>query len=102
MIVEPVPGLGPVRRALVTAGWLGLLALQLLVGRSYVDRGALWHWLLHVPIGLGVGLAGGALLWAATGRRIPAVACGSGPRPAAASRRWRAACSVSCTRSCRT
>jgi len=76
MTVEPVPGLGPVRRALVTAGWLGLLALQLLVGRSYVDRGAFWHWLLHVPIGLGVGLAVGALLWAATGRRIPAVACG--------------------------
>jgi hypothetical protein len=76
MTVEPVPGLGPVRRALVTAGWLGLLALQLLVGRSYVDRGAFWHWLLHVPIGLGVGLAVGALLWAATGRRMPAVACG--------------------------
>ena len=76
MTVEPVPGPGPVRRALVTAGWLGLLALQLLVGRSYVDRGASWHWLLHVPIGLGVGLAVGALLWAATGRRIPAVACG--------------------------
>jgi len=87
MTVEPVPGLGPVRRALVTAGWLGLLALQLLVGRSYVDRGASWHWLLHVPIGLGVGLAVGALLWAG---------------PAAASRRWRAACSDSCTRSCRT
>lgn len=29
-----------------------------------------------MPIGLGVGLAVGALLWAATGRRIPAVACG--------------------------
>ena len=53
------------------AAWSGLIALQGLVARTYYVRGTWWHYLLHVPIGLGVGLAGGVLvsLW----RRQPAL-----------------------------
>ena len=48
-------------RAARTFAWAGLLALQLLIARTYLVRGTWWHWLLHVPIGIGVGLAAGAL-----------------------------------------
>lgn len=62
------------RELLVAAAWSGLAAVEGLVANSYVVRGASWHWLLHVPIGLGVGFAVGALVWVVSGRRVPAVA----------------------------
>ena len=61
-------------RPAVAAAWSGLVAGQALVANSYVTRGASWHWLLHVPIGLGIGLAVGALVWVASGRRVPVLA----------------------------
>lgn len=50
------------RRVAVAAAWAGLLSVQLLVARTYLVRGTWWHYLLHVPIGVGVGLAVAALL----------------------------------------
>lgn len=63
-------------RPAVAAAWCGLVAVQGLVANSYVTRGASWHWLLHVPIGLGIGLAVGALVWVLSGRRVPALGAG--------------------------
>lgn len=53
------------------AAYAGLVALEALVARTYYVRGTWWHYLLHVPIGLGIGLAAAALvsLW----RRQPAL-----------------------------
>lgn len=64
------------RGALTAAPWAGLVAVQALVAKSYLTRGASWHWLLHVPIGLGIGFAVGALVWALSGRRVPALGAG--------------------------
>lgn len=63
-------------RPAVAAAWAGLVAVQALVANSYGTRGAAWHWLLHVPIGLGIGLAVGALVWVLSGRRVPALGAG--------------------------
>ena len=63
-------------RPAVAAAWGGLVAVQALVANSYGTRGASWHWLLHVPIGLGIGLAVGALVWVLSGRRVPALGAG--------------------------
>ena len=64
------------RRPAVAAAWSGLVAVQGLVANSYLTRGASWHWLLHVPIGLGIGLAVGALVWVLSARRVPALGAG--------------------------
>ena len=64
------------RRLAVAAAWSGLVAVQGLVANSYLTRGASWHWLLHVPIGLGIGLAVGALVWLLSARRVPALEAG--------------------------
>ena len=64
------------RGLLTAAAWAGLVAVQALVATSYLARGASWHWLLHVPIGLGIGLAVGALAWVLSGRRVPALGAG--------------------------
>ena len=64
------------RRVLTAAAWAGLVAVQALVANSYVTRGASWHWLLHVPIGLGIGLAVAALVRVLSGRRVRALGAG--------------------------
>ena len=56
------------------AAWAGLLALQGLTARTYLDFGTWWHWLLHVQIGWGLGLATAALIGALTHYRVPAIA----------------------------
>lgn len=63
-----------VRRFGRLAAWAGLLAAQGLIVRTYVDFGTWWHWLLHVQIGWGLGLATAALIGAFTRYRVPALA----------------------------
>ena len=50
------------RRFAIWSAWAGLASLQVLIARTYLVRGTWWHWLLHIPIGLGVGLAVAALV----------------------------------------
>ena len=49
------------RRGARWAAWSGLIALEGLIARTYFARGTWWHYLLHMPIGLGLGLAAAAL-----------------------------------------
>jgi hypothetical protein len=48
------------RRLAVLAGWVGLVALEVVVARAYVGFGTWWHWLLHQQVGWGVGWPRGA------------------------------------------
>lgn len=50
------------RRAMVVAAWVGLVSLEGLTARTYLVRGTWWHWLLHIPVGWGVGLAVAAVV----------------------------------------
>ena len=61
------------RRVAVLAAWAGLVALQVVVARTYVGFGTWWHWLLHTQVGWGVGLATAALVAAVSRWRVPAV-----------------------------
>ena len=61
------------RRLGVLAAWAGLLALEVLVARTYLAFGTWWHWLLHQQVGWGVGLATAALVAAVSRWRVPAV-----------------------------
>ncbi|MDP9436934.1 MAG: hypothetical protein M3P93_17825 [Actinomycetota bacterium] len=61
------------RRLLVVLGWLGLLALEGLIARSYLGLGTWWHWLLHQSVGWGAGLVLAALVGATTRYRVPVV-----------------------------
>ncbi|MEO6204728.1 MAG: hypothetical protein ABIO67_05005 [Mycobacteriales bacterium] len=62
------------RRLLLGALGLGVLALELTVAYAYQVRGTWWHFLLHQYIGWGLGLAAGALIMVATRRRVPVIA----------------------------
>ena len=62
------------RRLALLSAWAGLIAAQGLTARTYVDFGTWWHWLLHVQVGWGMGLATGALVGALTRYRVPALA----------------------------
>ncbi len=61
------------RRAGQVAALLGVLALQVLVARSYLGLGTWWHWLLHQLVGWGVGLGTAALVATWTRYRVPAL-----------------------------
>lgn len=61
------------RRVAVVAAWLGLLALQLLLARTYYAFGTWWHYLLHQMVGWAAGLAVAAVVAAFTRWRIPVV-----------------------------
>jgi hypothetical protein len=61
------------RRLAVLAGWVGLVALEVVVARAYVGFGTWWHWLLHQQVGWGVGLATAALVATVSRWRAPAV-----------------------------
>lgn len=45
------------RRLAVLAAYAGLLAFQAAVAVAYARRGTWWHYVLHQPIGWGLGLA---------------------------------------------
>jgi hypothetical protein len=62
------------RRFWLLAGWVGLVALEVVVARAYVGFGTWWHWLLHTQVGWGVGLATAALVATVSRWRVPAVA----------------------------
>ena len=55
------------------AAWAGLVALEVVVARTYVGFGTWWHWLLHTQVGWGVGLATAALVGVVSRWRVPAV-----------------------------
>ncbi len=61
------------KRLAFLVAWVGVLALQLAVARSYLGFGTWWHWLLHQQVGWGVGLATGALVATVSRRRVPVV-----------------------------
>ena len=61
------------RRLALLAGWVGLLALEVVVARAYAGFGTWWHWLLHQQVGWGVGLATAALVGTVSRWRVPAV-----------------------------
>ena len=61
------------RRAAVVLGWVGLVALEVVVARAYTGFGTWWHWLLHQQVGWGVGLATAALVAVVSRWRVPAV-----------------------------
>lgn len=61
------------RRLGVLAAWAGLVALEVVVARTYAGFGTWWHWLLHQQVGWGVGLATAALVAAVSRWRVPAV-----------------------------
>jgi len=62
-----------VRRLALLLGWVGLLALEVVVARAYAGFGTWWHWLLHQQVGWGVGLATAALVATVSRWRPPAV-----------------------------
>ena len=61
------------RRLALRLGWVGLLALEVVVARAYAGFGTWWHWLLHQQVGWGVGLATAALVATVSRWRPPAV-----------------------------
>ncbi len=55
-----------------------LLGLELLLWRGYASFRTTWHYLLHTGLGVGAGLAAGALLSAARRRPTTGLAWGTG------------------------
>ena len=61
------------RRLAVLGAWAGLVALEVVVARTYLGFGTWWHWLLHQQVGWGVGLATAALVASVSRWHVPAV-----------------------------
>ena len=61
------------RRLALLLGWVGLVALEVVVARAYAGFGTWWHWLLHQQVGWGVGLGTAALVATVSRWRPPAV-----------------------------
>ena len=70
---RPAARSAALRRAVVVAAAAGLLALELLVARTYLGFGTWWHYLLHQLVGWGLGLATAALVATVSRWRAPAV-----------------------------
>jgi hypothetical protein len=64
-----------VKRAAIWSAYAGLLTLEVGIAIAYQGRGTWWHYLLHQPIGWGLGLAvAGGLMAVRTGLFVPPVA----------------------------
>lgn len=70
---RPAARSAALRRAVVVAAAAGLVALELLVARTYLGFGTWWHYLLHQLVGWGLGLATAALVATVSRWRAPAV-----------------------------